>query len=77
MKFDKGGSVSQSIWDNSLERYQRNNFKFYWELLQEVRKYQYKYMTGDESIAFLNNDVEPDGRWLEELKRQRMYRVEF
>jgi hypothetical protein len=46
VKFDKGDSVSQSIWDNSLERYQKNDFKLYWELLREVRKYQYKYMTG-------------------------------
>lgn len=45
-------SQSQSIWDNSMEQYQKGNFKLYWELLSEVSKYQMKCITGDENLDY-------------------------
>lgn len=46
-------AAGHSIWDNSLEQYQMDNFKMYWELLQEIQKYQFKEMTGNEETDFL------------------------
>ncbi len=46
-------SSSKPIWDNSFARYQKDNFKLYWELLPEVQKYQYRCMTGNENMDFL------------------------
>jgi SAM-dependent methyltransferase len=43
---------SQSIWDNSIGQYQKDNFKLYWELLPEVEKYQITSMTGDENLHY-------------------------
>jgi len=46
-------SSSQSIWDNSMEQYQKGNFKTYWELLPPVAEYQMKCMTGDQNVHYL------------------------
>jgi len=45
--------AGQSIWDNSLEQYQIDNFKMYWELVGEIQKYQFREMTGNEEMDFL------------------------
>jgi SAM-dependent methyltransferase len=47
------GSATSSIWDNSFEQYQMDDFKLYWELLREIQKYQFKEMTGNEEMDFL------------------------
>ncbi len=43
---------SQSIWDNSKEQYQKDNFKLYWELLPAIERYQMKCITGDEKLHY-------------------------
>lgn len=50
--FMDSSSNSTSIWDNSLEQYQREGFKIYWELLTTVEKYQFKCMTGNENLHY-------------------------
>ncbi len=49
----EGRDEEKSIWDNSLNQYQKGDFKVYWELLSEVRKYQFKCMTGNEEMDYL------------------------
>ncbi|VVB56326.1 Methyltransferase domain protein [uncultured archaeon] len=44
--------ISNTIWDNSKEQYQKGNFKIYWELLPAIEKYQMKYITGDENLNY-------------------------
>jgi SAM-dependent methyltransferase len=46
------GYKSESIWDNSISQYKKNDFKIYWELLSEVEKYQLKCITGNENLHF-------------------------
>ena len=52
--YRKDKSSSQSIWDNSTEQYQRDDFKLYWELLPLVEKYQMECMTGDGDINYFD-----------------------
>jgi len=51
-KIQEDMSGCQSIWDDSIEQYQKANFKLYWELLTEVEKYQMKSITGDENLHY-------------------------
>jgi len=44
---------SGSIWDNSIEQYCKNNFKLYWETLTDVFKYQFRSITGDENLHYI------------------------
>ena len=54
MKSNEDNSVSKSIWDNSIDQYQKDNFKTYWELLPIVFQYQNRCMTGDEGVYVLS-----------------------
>ncbi|MFO0753168.1 MAG: hypothetical protein U0411_07585, partial [Thermodesulfovibrionales bacterium] len=47
----------KSIWDNSLDQYQKGEFKIYWELLDEIHKYQCQCMTDDESMNYLQHTI--------------------
>ena len=47
-------SELKSIWDNSIEQYQKCDFKTYWELLPIVFQYQNRCMTGDEGTYGLS-----------------------
>ena len=54
MKSNEDNSVSKTIWDNSIDQYVRDDFKIYWELLPTVSQYQYRCMTGDESVDYFS-----------------------
>lgn len=54
----KDSYVSESIWDNSMEQFQKGNFKIYWELLPAIEKYQMNYISEDESIDLISYIIE-------------------
>jgi SAM-dependent methyltransferase len=52
IKLQQRDSETKTIWDNSVDQYQKKGFKLYWELLPAVEEYQLRSMTGNRHLHF-------------------------